>query len=340
MVEADPFQGGLSDHVALQFLASAPFSLVLTDPWKDDNPIVYANRAFHDTTGYPREDVIGRNCRFLQGPGTDPAAVARIHRALEREEEVTVDILNYRSDGTPFWNRLMLAPLRDSDGKVRFFSGVQKMLAPEDAPDHAHTTIDELHHRVKNHLSMVVSLMRMHNREAATNPREVLDKAARRIEGLAMLYEQLTYTDGENNQAVVLGDYLGRVADSVGRLAPRDQIKIKLRADRFTVPVERAVPMGLIVSEVVTNAMQHAFGEAPGTVTINIEEADDGGVRLSIDDDGRGFADGVDWPREGSVGGRLVLQLTASLAGSLSVNSGPQGTRIMLDAPPSVRQRN
>lgn len=340
MAEAAFFHGGLSDHVAMQFLASAPFSLVLTDPWQDDNPIVYANRAFHDTTGYPKEDVIGRNCRFLQGPGTDPAAVARIHRALEREEEVTVDILNYRNDGTPFWNRLMLAPLRDSDGKVRFFSGVQKVLAPEDAPDHAHTTIDELHHRVKNHLSMVVSLMRMHNREAVTHPREVLDKAARRIEGLAMLYEQLTYSDGENSHAVVLGDYLGRVADSVGRLAANDRIRIKLRADRFTVPVERAVPLGLIVSEVVTNAVQHAFGAGPGTVAINLEEAGDGGLRLSIDDDGRGLAEGVEWPREGSLGGRLVLQLTASLSGGLSVNSGPQGTRVMLDAPPSIRERN
>ena len=123
--DAGPFLGELTESVALQFLAAAPFSLVLTDPRQPDNPIVYANQAFCDISGYPKSEIIGRNCRFLQGPATDPHTVERIQKALRDNDEVMVDILNYHKNGTPLWNRLLISPLRAPDGTVLFFSGVQ-----------------------------------------------------------------------------------------------------------------------------------------------------------------------------------------------------------------------
>ena len=109
---------------------------LITDPKQPDNPIVFASDAFCRYTGYDRDEVLGRNCRFLQGPDTDPAAVQAIREALEARRPVTVDILNYRKDGTPFWNRLRIRPMFGDAGELESFVGVQNLITESDVdPD-------------------------------------------------------------------------------------------------------------------------------------------------------------------------------------------------------------
>ena len=98
----------------------APIGLSICDPELDDGPLVYVNDAWEDHTGYPKEEVLGRNPRFLQGPETDPETVGRLAGAIENEEPVTVEIRNYRRDGTPFWNELTVAPVFDDDELVHY----------------------------------------------------------------------------------------------------------------------------------------------------------------------------------------------------------------------------
>ncbi|MEW5309471.1 MAG: hypothetical protein WDW38_001359 [Sanguina aurantia] len=100
-------------------------NFVISDPTLPDCPIVFASDAFLDLTEYRREDVLGRNCRFLQGPGTDPATVSQIRDAVKECSELTVRILNYTKSGKAFWNMFTMAPMRDQDGTARFFVGVQ-----------------------------------------------------------------------------------------------------------------------------------------------------------------------------------------------------------------------
>nr|AML77641.1 putative LOV domain-containing protein [Encalypta streptocarpa] len=100
-------------------------SFVLADPNLPDMPIVYASDVFCELTGYSREEVVGHNCRFMQGPETDPKDVQKIREAIEEEQACTVKILNYRKDKTPFYNYLHVAPVRSSGGKVAFYVGVQ-----------------------------------------------------------------------------------------------------------------------------------------------------------------------------------------------------------------------
>ena len=99
--------------------------MIVTDPRRPDNPIVFANDAFCRLTGYPRDEIVGRNCRFLQGPGTDRDTVARIRAAVDAARPIEVDICNHRKNGTPFWNRLLLAPVHDRGGELAYFFASQ-----------------------------------------------------------------------------------------------------------------------------------------------------------------------------------------------------------------------
>jgi PAS domain S-box-containing protein len=99
--------------------------MVVTDPRQPDDPIVFANRAFLDLTLYEEKDLIGRNCRLLQGPQTNPETVAEIRAALAERRAIALDILNYKADGTPFWNALYIGPIFDQDGELLYFFASQ-----------------------------------------------------------------------------------------------------------------------------------------------------------------------------------------------------------------------
>lgn len=103
----------------------APVGITIADPSLEDNPLIYVNDAFERLTGYPAEAVLGRNCRFLQGDGSDPEAVARMREAIDDERPVTVEVRNYRADGTEFWNEVTIAPVEDESGAVTHYVGFQ-----------------------------------------------------------------------------------------------------------------------------------------------------------------------------------------------------------------------
>jgi len=113
------------DFRLIHSLITSQQNFVLSDPSLPDNPIVYASDGFIKLSGYKRQDIIGRNCRFLQGPGTDQAAVDVIRQGVTEGRDISVCLLNYRADGSPFWNQFFVAALRDADGTVVNFVGVQ-----------------------------------------------------------------------------------------------------------------------------------------------------------------------------------------------------------------------
>ena len=106
-------------------IRAATQGLLITDPGQPDNPIVYVSPAFERITGYESDEVLGRNCRFLQGKDTDQAALALVRETVRSGQSCTVELLNYRKDGTSFWNELSISPVRDVDGRVTHFVGVQ-----------------------------------------------------------------------------------------------------------------------------------------------------------------------------------------------------------------------
>lgn len=118
---------GLDDRGDVFFAAieMTRMPMILTDPAQQDNPIVFGNKAFLDLTGYEESEILGRNCRFLQGAQTDRAAVDELRDAIAQRESIAVEILNYKRDGTPFWNAVFIGPVYDTSGNLLYFFASQ-----------------------------------------------------------------------------------------------------------------------------------------------------------------------------------------------------------------------
>ncbi len=143
---------GVAAERKLQALDSAPIGITISDATKPDNPLVYVNEAFEHITGYDSTAILGKNCRILQGPETEPEAVQTLREHIDAESDVSVELLNYRSDGKPFWNEVTVAPLFQ-DGTLTHFVGFQvdvtaRKEAEIDARNYRHeleALIDRLH---------------------------------------------------------------------------------------------------------------------------------------------------------------------------------------------------
>ena len=118
-----------ADFSLMTSLTSGQQNFVLSDPRLPDNPVVYASPGFYVLTGYTQEQVLGRNCRFMQGPGTDPRAIDIIRTAIAKGSDATTCLLNYKSDGSPFWNQFFVAALRDSDNCIVNYVSVEMLNA-------------------------------------------------------------------------------------------------------------------------------------------------------------------------------------------------------------------
>lgn len=114
-----------ADFSLIQAIQTAQRSFVITDPALPDNPIIFASKGFLDLCGYKLEDVLGRNCRFLQGPNTDPKQVEALRKGITEGVDTSVCLLNYRADGSQFYNQIFVAALRDSNHKIINYVGVQ-----------------------------------------------------------------------------------------------------------------------------------------------------------------------------------------------------------------------
>ena len=327
-----------------------PFSMLVSDPRLDDCPVTYVNDAFERATLYSREMAIGRNCRFLQGEKTDPENVRKIREGLASGEDFTVDILNYRADGSSFGNRLLISPLRSDANELVGFLGIQQVMSPvaiEGARSGSGTS-HECHRRTKNRLAMLVSLVRLQASEAVSQ--ESLRSLSRRIESLSLLYEELAERGIGNHdlETVPAGTYLGRAAAVLAALEAHEWIRVDIDCEEMTLPTETAARLGLILSELVTNALEHAFvGRRTGQVEVRLARLSGDGVRLSVADDGCGMPPGSRWPEAGDAlpseeggdagsgkvasGAAIVRTLVESLEGQISVISSSRGTRCTVD---------
>ncbi|MFW6153142.1 MAG: bacterio-opsin activator domain-containing protein [Halobacteriota archaeon] len=178
---ARPDTDGVDFELKERAMDEAPVGITISDPDRPDNPLIYANASFGRITGYPVAEVLGRNCRFLQGTDTDPATVAELRDGIDAAEPVTVELLNYRRDGEPFWNEVTVAPLMDEAGEVTNFVGFQVDVTTRKEAQLAlaeeRERLDRLLDRIEGLLSDVTELL-MQAVDRSETERAIVDRIA------------------------------------------------------------------------------------------------------------------------------------------------------------------
>ncbi len=329
-------------------------SMLITDPRQPDNPIVYCNNAFLELTGYERDEVVGNNCRFLQGPGTDAAAVARIRNALAHPTDINIDILNYRKDGSPFWNALYVSPVIDEKGELQFFfasqldvtdrkESEQRIRADklrfeqavkertrelEEALEMQTSLVHEVDHRVKNNLQMISSLIVMQSRTIPDlSIRKSLQAMLTRIEALSTVHRRLYQS--EDVTTFDVGAFVGDLVTELLAASGRSWIRPELNLEPVFVPAEKAAPIALMVNELVTNALKHAFdGKDQGTIAVTVSK-DDGHLIIDVVDDGIGMPDAD----RSSFGMALIRSLSRQLQAAVEWRATAPGTGVAIRIP-------
>ena len=329
-------------------------AMALADARRPDLPLVFVNDAFVALTGYPRAEILGRNCRFLQGPETDVQEVAQLRQALTESRTIGVDLVNYRRDGTSFWNALYVSPVRDANGAVTHFISMQhdvsdryraartitaqrdeveRRVAERTAQLEAalaakEVLLHEVDHRVKNNLQMVTALIVMQSRSLPQGPlRQSLQTMLERIEALSTVHRKLYQSDDLTRFDVA--DFVREIASDVLGASGRRDIEVAFDLVPLHVRAERAAPLALLVNELLTNAIKHGLGEGRrGRLTLSITR-EPGHATLAVVDDGVG----MDGPPRDGFGSRLILLLAEQLQGTARWLPGDPGTRVEIRLP-------
>ncbi|KQS03479.1 histidine kinase [Sphingomonas sp. Leaf357] len=349
--EGDPFAAAVR---------ATRMPMVITDPRQPDNPIVFCNQAFQQLTGYHRHEIIGRNCRFLQGPDTDPEAVRRLRQAVAGQTDIDVDLLNYRKDGSTFWNALYLSPVRSAAGEVQFFFAsqlnvsdrVEAQIAIErqkaeverevarrtadlqEALEAKTLLLHEVDHRVKNNLTMIGSLLRLQARQiddpAIADKLEVM---LERVDALATVHRRL-YQSDDISRFDISAFAVNLVSDVIGA-SGRGDIAVMADTTKIEIPSRDAAALGLVLNEVLTNSIKHGFRDGrSGTLRITTRVID-GRAELIVADDGPGMIDGAS---STGLGRTLIKRLSRQVKAEARWRAADPGTEVVISFPVDIDQ--
>ena len=231
-------------------------AMCVTDPRLPDNPIVYVNRAFEVLTGYEAAEIVGGNCRFLQGDDTDPEAVRQIRTALDAEDVCIIELVNYRKNGEAFWNALHIGPIYDEHGELRYYFGspwdVTNVHAARALDQQIRTINHELNHRIKNLFAVIGSIVSLSATGEGDKDAAAL-RARERIAALGRAHEA-TINPALDGSTAMLGELVEEV------LAPfRNQTSAPVEAsgEEVCLQISAITPIGLILHELATNSVKY-----------------------------------------------------------------------------------
>ena len=330
-------------------------AMIITDPRQADNPIVFANAAFYQLTGFDRGEVLGRNCRFLQGPGTDPNSIQAIRHAIRSRTDIAIDILNYHKDGEPFWNGLFISPVTNAAGELQFYFASQLDVTDRVEAQRAVASqqewlerevsrrtdelrealaaqtmlVHEVDHRVKNNIQMISALLSMQTR-SITDPlaRSSLDSMLQRVESIGTVHRRLYQS--KDVRRFDVADFVRDIAQELVKTTGRDDLALSLDLHPVHVPAQQASPVALMLNELIMNALKHAFPIGrPGRLSVTVDDAD-GTLLVVITDDGVGIPAAK--TRSG-FGSRLVRTLARQLQAEITWRPGEPGTIVEVRSP-------
>lgn len=312
-----------------QFLDHVPIAIAVAELMPNER-IVYANIEFERLTGRSAPDVFGKDW------GIFPTSVVAVeNRELLRDAIASGDdfIGAFALDGgekavvVDVWSNIIqddggesvfrLVALAEATRRPDSDNGdLQAVIRDKD------TLLRELQHRVTNNLQMITALIRLESRTLTDNSTTArFDRLAGRIESLGLLYRSLSETS--DRATIDLGVYLSEIASAVMRAHAGEGIHLDLQVDTWPVSVNVAMPTGLVVNELLTNTLKHAFvGRTGGKISLH-SLVDDAGCHVTIADDGVGLSPDTHWPKPGKLSAMIVQSLRQNAKATLEVQSAP-----------------
>jgi len=330
-VESDPFR---------RFLDQIPIAIAIAE-LRDEEHIVYVNPEFERVSGQTAAAMVGRSWKTLadQSDSIGPTEKTTIDAAIVQSkdfagtfkvsrsdlETAVVDVYSnviQENDGTPSYRLAALVEVSSHFDDKR--EEYERRMREKDV------MLFEIQHRVKNNLQLIMALMRMEIRNARgkmdTAP---FERLAGRVESVQTLYALLA-RHGDADE-IDLGVYLSEIAAAVLRSHAVEGIRLNLKVDAYPVSVNVAMPAGLVVNELLTNALKHAFvGRSGGTITLqSISDGD--GCRVTVADDGIGLPAGVEWPERGRLSALIVQSLRENAKANIETQTSPgAGLRVTI----------
>jgi two-component system, chemotaxis family, CheB/CheR fusion protein len=276
-----------------QLLVEVREGITFSDSTREDEPIDYASPGFERITGYKLAEVVGRNCRFLQGPDTDRATVDEMRQAIATRSRCTVELINYRRDGTPFWNSVSLSPVFDADGKLWHYLGLQVDIT--ERREHAQRErdfYDNVSHELKTPITALLGMIETLLRQPYIPPTEAqrmygrLHHQALRLAHLVENVLSLAAVDPLHTQRahapLDLRDPLLSALE--GALPAAESAGIRLEANLGDAPVTvrgEFGPLSTLAANLLDNAIK--FSPAGSVVKLDLSVKGDDAVILVTD---------------------------------------------------------
>ncbi|WP_440991649.1 PAS domain-containing protein [Haloarchaeobius baliensis] len=321
---------------------AAPVGITITDPTGEDNPTVYANEAFERITGYDSTEVLGRNMRFLQGPATDESSVTTLREGIEEERAVDTTLVNYRHDGTRFWNRVEVAPVYDEHGRLVNYVGFQTDVTDEKVREQRLAVLNRvMRHNLSNDINVIegyadILLERAEDDEILA-PLEEIQAAAKKLEKLGDAVSRAERTLDRcrgGHRPVLVDDLLTALLEEMAEQHPEAELTLDVEDGPWQV-VGNCLDEAFF--ELLENAVVHNDSERP-TVAVTVRAAPEtvGHVEVRIRDDGPGipgdlvevFREGEETPLHHSdgLGLWIVHWVVTLLGGTIRIDSTDETT--------------
>ncbi|MDZ7692843.1 MAG: histidine kinase dimerization/phosphoacceptor domain -containing protein [Balneolaceae bacterium] len=301
---------------------------VISNISRPDQPIIYCNNAFVELSGYSREEVVGKNCRFLQKGDRDQEGLDVIRHSIHNRTPCKVVLRNYKKNGTLFYNRLSIFPLKNPRLEQNYFVGIQ-----DDVTDIIDTKkqlgktknenlvlLSEVHHRVKNNLAIFSSLLEADSLKSQES--SVIQKNQMRIQAMSFVHERLYEREGLSR--INFADFAEQMVHYLEENDARWSIDLRFKLEIPTsleLNVNQAIPLSLMLSEFINNAYRHAYPDRDtGTVLISVDQQEEQ-IMLRFEDEGSGMPkELLDGPME--TPGLLIAEALANqLEGELDFSN-------------------
>ncbi|WP_421737733.1 sensor histidine kinase [Caulobacter sp.] len=329
LLKTPDLAGVLESDGFRQFLDQVPIAIAVSELHPVER-IVYANIEFERLSGQTGVDLEGKSWTALLGNATD-AGEGALSDAVVNDQDY-IGVFSFPNDqgveAVDAWSNI----IQDNSGATvfRMLALVGATSRDADRSEFEQRILDkdvllrELQHRVANNLQMITALIRIEARNVPEDAKdERFSRLAGRVEALGLLYRSLS--EEGRGETVDLGVYLSEIASAVMRAHAVEGIHLNLQVDTWLVSINVAMPTGLVVNELLTNALKHAFkGRDGGTITLH-SLVDEEGCRVVVSDDGVGLKPGDAWPRPGKLSNMIVQSLRQNASARVEVGAEPGG---------------